>query len=1818
MPYRIVAHSARCKGGWAVENAETGRIMGCHKTRSAALAQLAALHIHVDDAVDKDTNDRRTGDVSYRAAHYRVESKRGKPARCDRCGKKGGSAKDYHWAHTGGSREDTSNYRRLCVDCHNKLDGPKHALSKAIADDPAEEDWKLIHEVADAEAGGMANAFVASWTRARRRITDEMVAQAMRSPSGMADLFAVLEEVPVLKQTALPPYDWSADPAVNAYARISSRTATGTLERVPGMAPETRATLSARLDVSSPFMRRAAQTMTAEQVTRVNEQTKRTIRQITYQAQRDGTPPDEVARRIRRVVGLTPGQARAVGNYRDGLGKVMAGEMDPDSIGPRRYKNGKWQGRWTLADKPPPGLTSRKADQLADRYSNRLLDHRARTIARTESIRAANYGQQLTWQEMGYRRALPSTFARQWLTHEDERTCPWCLAMDGQIVALTGQFRGVVGRNTVHTLTPPLHPNCRCSLVAVRLPDARRRSQTADVPVGWRAAQAVAIGAGAFGTGYLARVTYMLQVVPRLGVSAEIRAIEALLKETFPTSRLGQRERSFLLDGINRTDAEEYAYAIGRIAERYPQVFDEIDTFKVARIPSGASAHSISGHAKLRSAMTINADAVRDHEEFLRARDNNIETRWIVEVPGATPMQQIVAHELYHHIQGYLARRLGKDIVEAEIRRLLLESLHRIGLVTFDLKDAGVRAWIAEQVSGYAATDAEELAAELFSWSFSSAARPVARQFRQELETMLEQVTAMPARRWARLGIAARPRPRPRAIRLGGPYPEGRISPTAPYRTLKLPSGKSKKVHRGERGVGEGPFLHPDLIPDENVAKTIAKQARLPGFEDFAGRTDRVAFEEIMERQARIMFDAGRRSMEISREATELHALWYPIIRKWTDDLAVELTGTPVTVSGRGIRAATAALSPGALWENNVAWADFLTRAIANDIKVERAWFVAAKTEFPESLVGKRLSQLTDEEVALALRGSYDFDPVVQLDDPRWGDPLKKAMPNTLDNIEKAVSVLRNDSVANIDEKMGFGAKVRSFYNNMENPLDDVDESVTADTHHFGVANQQPFTTSSPEIASTPFNITDAPNSSVVGVGGTYPLVAEATRRATRQFNELYGTSILPNQFQSIIWELWRAEYPDWFRRTPAVKRLTNDVNEVLTQRARGLLTWEEAEDRIVMLRHKHGAPTRQEIFEWFKDDLAGRRRRKIGEVRNVIDQLRGGAIEFRLPRLSFLPTHSRLRDWLLPLPSRRPMGFYGPIPKIPERPPGSRPLPPLFTPQPTVQDVEHWLREHYGVVRRLDGTVVDRKIDLEGLDLVHANDIAQGFQEMAEQFPGTAAQLEYLSTHMIPNGGEIAAFTTPQAILKREEGFYISVVGSPAPAYTPGRGIFFNASYMNSDAFRRAVLDNPAFSNMTDARDVLIHEFGHAVQHHMFALWDLDVAGHYPAWGTEFMRNSGIPMGSTAQSWLLRNVGHYALTAEQELFAELFFNAFGGADTAINRQIRQAFLKGLEAPELAQILGAADTWAVTKPVFENMKEATRAALLAADPDADVSWIEGGAIRHNLPVAPLPDPPERTRQAVRKWLTQYFPEVDFKLGQVSVATAERIGQTLHVMQSRYPEVRKQLRRIHVIDMEAIGEGSTLGITTADFRYLDPNAPALPEGRVPWTIYLNKDVHQDAAIGDLVMAQYFEEGLFTGKTLDHVLYHEYGHAWFNHVVAESGLSISDINAWLFQWKLNYVNNNRSILVGIAEDLGARPEMTNNDVWLWNFARLIGMSKYSVESDLEFMAEAVAEVNAPAHTSSYRLMGVIPRTEPFPREMAKRFVNDFEMFWLQNRR
>lgn len=111
----------------------------------------------------------------------------------------------------------------------------------------------------------------------------------------------------------------------------------------------------------------------------------------------------------------------------------------------------------------------RKAFDKATRYRNKLVEDRAKVIARTEVADAAMQGRYLGWESGVQSGIIDNQSVKEWIAEPD--ACSICLPLDGMIIGWTGDFPiGANGTTGTTDRMPPAHPNCRCS-VALLPPD---------------------------------------------------------------------------------------------------------------------------------------------------------------------------------------------------------------------------------------------------------------------------------------------------------------------------------------------------------------------------------------------------------------------------------------------------------------------------------------------------------------------------------------------------------------------------------------------------------------------------------------------------------------------------------------------------------------------------------------------------------------------------------------------------------------------------------------------------------------------------------------------------------------------------------------------------------------------------------------------------------------------------------------------------------------------------------------------------------------------------------------------------------------------------------------------------------------------------------------------------------------------------------------------------------------------------------------------------------------------------------------------------
>ena len=164
------------------------------------------------------------------------------------------------------------------------------------------------------------------------------------------------------------------------------------------------------------------------------------------------------------------------------------------------------------------------------------------------------------------------------------------------------------------------------------------------------------------------------------------------------------------------------------------------------------------------------------------------------------------------------------------------------------------------------------------------------------------------------------------------------------------------------------------------------------------------------------------------------------------------------------------------------------------------------------------------------------------------GEPASIRM-NGFNNIEKAIRMIQDGSRESISVNLGDRHKVRSFYNNILNPMSDRGD-VTIDTHAVAAALLQPLAGGDFEVSH---NLgTSGDTSSITGVKGSYGVFADAYREAAAE------AGVLPREMQSITWEAIRGLYTGF--KTPKNKKT---IKNIWKNYDKGTISLDEARGEI-------------------------------------------------------------------------------------------------------------------------------------------------------------------------------------------------------------------------------------------------------------------------------------------------------------------------------------------------------------------------------------------------------------------------------------------------------------------------------------------------------------------------------------------------------------------------------------------------------------------------------------------------------------------------------
>lgn len=285
--------------------------------------------------------------------------------------------------------------------------------------------WKAIHRAADRNVGVLAAAFPVSIKFLRENVNRRAVEVALKRN---------------LPGTAIDAFPW------DEWARFFDRLVTPRIAetmRAGGEAAgrvtvveKQETTLRGVFDMTNPRAQRIAAVTAARLVTNVSEVTKQAMREIIANAQASGMSVRDQAALLEQLL------------------------IDTAGLDARRAQTLlRFQAR-QVARGVSESIVRRRVDDLRDR----LLRDRALTIARTETIAAANAGQVELWDQAREAGEIPHGMLKEWIATEDGRTCEICISLDGQTVPLGERY---VDLNGVTHDKPPAHVMCRCSLALV-------------------------------------------------------------------------------------------------------------------------------------------------------------------------------------------------------------------------------------------------------------------------------------------------------------------------------------------------------------------------------------------------------------------------------------------------------------------------------------------------------------------------------------------------------------------------------------------------------------------------------------------------------------------------------------------------------------------------------------------------------------------------------------------------------------------------------------------------------------------------------------------------------------------------------------------------------------------------------------------------------------------------------------------------------------------------------------------------------------------------------------------------------------------------------------------------------------------------------------------------------------------------------------------------------------------------------------------------------------------------------------------------------
>lgn len=310
----------------------------------------------------------------------------------------------------------------------------------AFVDKPSKQaPWIDVHQVADRNRGVVTQVVLDSFELAGKTASIADLMRAIKSNNREA----LQEMTDVILNAFEKSYLELMPPALTKVVKDSG-TEAGKTAQAQGDYRTAQVILG--FDRTNPFAAEWAALRSSMLITQINDASRLAIQRLINRAFIEGIPPRQLAMLIRNHHGLTAPFVDAVYRARirlqEARGTTLLLGRTPVSI-------------------PAGGLSAELVELRFRQYARRLTNFRARMIARTETIAAANAGQQQLWEQAQNNGLLTGQELKEWIFTPDERSCVICQSMAGQQVPVRSLFELPSGGAIP---SPPAHPMCRCSM----------------------------------------------------------------------------------------------------------------------------------------------------------------------------------------------------------------------------------------------------------------------------------------------------------------------------------------------------------------------------------------------------------------------------------------------------------------------------------------------------------------------------------------------------------------------------------------------------------------------------------------------------------------------------------------------------------------------------------------------------------------------------------------------------------------------------------------------------------------------------------------------------------------------------------------------------------------------------------------------------------------------------------------------------------------------------------------------------------------------------------------------------------------------------------------------------------------------------------------------------------------------------------------------------------------------------------------------------------------------------------------------------------